>query len=231
MLLVMSHIGQGRKFLALYMQRLLLTLQTRFKAVRAPWAQSGQYLHGWVRVVTNGIRADPRPRCGGLFGSVRGVCLFGPTIPWDTTRTLCLHGGVFVMSHIGQGSKFLALYMQRLLLTKQTRFKAVRALLGPKADNIYMVGCKSLQDSPVMECSVVLIYFFSIFKYVNLLGKMFVKIDRPQIHLPAQLIKVDIYFSNSRKGNKLIMEWANSASLGAPPTNQGSLPDFLLTPF
>ena len=21
------------------------------------------------------------------------VCLFGPAIPWDTTRTLCLHGG------------------------------------------------------------------------------------------------------------------------------------------
>ena len=55
--------------------------------------QSGQYLHGWVWVVINGIRADPQPRCGGLFGSVRGVCLFGPAIPWDTTRTLCLHGG------------------------------------------------------------------------------------------------------------------------------------------
>ena len=40
-----------------------------------------------MRVVTNGIR------CGGLFGSVRGICLFDPTIPWDTTRTLCLHGG------------------------------------------------------------------------------------------------------------------------------------------
>ena len=93
--------------------------------------QSGQYLHGWVRVVINGIRADPQPRCGGLFGSVRGVCLFGPAIPWDTTRTLCLHGGVFVMSHIGQGNKFLALYMQ-VLLTKQTRFKPVRAPLGSK---------------------------------------------------------------------------------------------------
>ena len=43
--------------------------------------------------MTNGIRAYPRPRGGGLFGPVRGVCLFGPTIPWDTTRTLCLHGG------------------------------------------------------------------------------------------------------------------------------------------
>ena len=24
---------------------------------------------------------DPRPRCGGLFGYVRGVCLFDPVIP------------------------------------------------------------------------------------------------------------------------------------------------------
>ncbi|RVW97010.1 hypothetical protein CK203_032349 [Vitis vinifera] len=29
----------------------------------------------------------------GLFGSVRGVCLFDPTILWDTTSTLCLYGG------------------------------------------------------------------------------------------------------------------------------------------
>ena len=36
------------------------------------------------------------------------------------------------MSHIRQGGMFLALYMQRLLLTLQTRFKAVRAPLGPK---------------------------------------------------------------------------------------------------
>ena len=46
-----------------------------------------------MRVVTNGIKADPRPWCGGLFGSVRGVCLFDPTIPWDTTSLLCLHRG------------------------------------------------------------------------------------------------------------------------------------------
>ncbi|RVW33229.1 Retrovirus-related Pol polyprotein from transposon RE1 [Vitis vinifera] len=32
--------------------RFLLTKETRFKTVRAPWAQSGQYLHGWVRIVT-----------------------------------------------------------------------------------------------------------------------------------------------------------------------------------
>ena len=23
----------------------------------------------------------------------KGICLFDPTLPWDTTRTLCLHGG------------------------------------------------------------------------------------------------------------------------------------------
>ena len=28
-----------------------------------------------------------------LFGPVRSVCPFGPAISWDTTRTLCLHGG------------------------------------------------------------------------------------------------------------------------------------------
>ena len=28
----------------------------------------------------------------GLFGVVR-VCLFDPTVLWDTTRMLCLHGG------------------------------------------------------------------------------------------------------------------------------------------
>ena len=70
------------------------------------WAQMShhgfkrQYLHGWVRVITNGIRVDPRLRCGDLFGLVRGVCLFDLTISWDTTRTLCLYGGVFVTSHI-----------------------------------------------------------------------------------------------------------------------------------
>ena len=41
----------------------------------------------------------------------KGVCLFDPIIPWDTMRTLCLHGDVFVMSHIGYGRMFLALYM------------------------------------------------------------------------------------------------------------------------
>ena len=47
--------------------------------------QSGQYLHGWVRVVTNGIRIDPQPQCEGLFdfvylapqshGTQRGRCV------------------------------------------------------------------------------------------------------------------------------------------------------------
>ena len=64
-----------------------------FKAVKTPLSQSEQYLHGWEQVVTNGIRTDPRPRCEGLFGSVRGVCLFHYAILWGTMRTLCLHEG------------------------------------------------------------------------------------------------------------------------------------------
>ena len=129
----MSHIGQGERFLALYMQRLPLTKQTRFKAVRAllglkrtisTWLGAGRYK--WYQ------SRFPTPVWGFVW-PIRGVCLFDPTIPWDTTRTLCLHGGkVFVMYHIGQGRKFLTLYMQRLLLTKQRRFKAVRAPLGLK---------------------------------------------------------------------------------------------------
>ena len=46
-----------------------------------------------MRVVTDDIGIDPRLWYGGLFGSVRRVCLFDPTIPWDITRALCLHGG------------------------------------------------------------------------------------------------------------------------------------------
>ena len=26
----------------------------------------------------------------------KGICQFGPVIPWDTTRTLCLHGMCFL---------------------------------------------------------------------------------------------------------------------------------------
>ena len=53
-----------------------------------------------MRVITNGIRVDPRPRCGDLFGSVRGVFLFGPAIPWDTKMTLYLHeGGICDVPH------------------------------------------------------------------------------------------------------------------------------------
>ena len=38
---------------------------------------------------------------GGLFGPIGGVCLFGLIITWDIMRTLCLHRGIFVTSHIG----------------------------------------------------------------------------------------------------------------------------------
>ena len=71
-----------------------------------------------MRAIINGIRTDPEPPCGGLFGPIKDVCLFDPTISWDTTRTLYFDERVFVISHIGQGRKFLALYMYILLLTK-----------------------------------------------------------------------------------------------------------------
>ena len=142
----MSHIGQRRMFLVLYMQRLLLTKQTLFKALRVPFGFKADNIYmvrsGSLQMVSD----DPRPWCGGLFGLVRSVCLFDPAIPWDTIRTLCLHEGVFVMSHIGQGRMFLALYMQRLLLTKQTRFKALRTPFEFKVDNIYMIRSGSLQQ-------------------------------------------------------------------------------------
>ena len=65
-----------------------------------------------------GIRADPLPRCGGLFDSVRGVCLFEPVIPWDTMRTLCLHGDVCDVPHWIRENVPGAIYVERLLLTK-----------------------------------------------------------------------------------------------------------------
>ena len=53
----------------------------------------------------------------GVCFTLQGICLFGPAIPWDTTKTFCLHGGVFVISHIEWGRKFLILYNYELLLT------------------------------------------------------------------------------------------------------------------
>ena len=52
-------------------------------------AQSRQYLHGWVRVVTNGIRADPRPRCEGLFGF---VCFAPQSHGTQRGRCVCMRG-------------------------------------------------------------------------------------------------------------------------------------------
>ena len=120
-------------FLALYIQRPLFTKQTRFKTVRAPLGPKrtistrlGTGRYKWYQ------NRSPISMCEGLFCPIRDVCLFDPVIPWDTMRTFCLHGEVFVMSHIRQGRMFLALYMQRLFFTKQTYFKIVRPPLGPK---------------------------------------------------------------------------------------------------
>ena len=111
----MSHIGQGRKFLALYMQRLLLTKQTRFKAVRA--------LLGPKRTISTWLVSEPIPDPGvGVCLAPQGVfvCLAPQSHGTQRGRCVCMGGVVFVMSHIG------------LLLTKQMRFKAVRVPLGPK---------------------------------------------------------------------------------------------------
>ena len=58
----------------------------RFKVVRAPWAQSEQYLHGWVGLgwdVTNGIKANLQV-C--IIWPIEGVSSFSPAIPWDTMK-------------------------------------------------------------------------------------------------------------------------------------------------
>ena len=108
-------------------------MQTQFKAVRAPldlkrtistWLGVGRYK--WYQ-------SQSRPRCEGLFGPMIGVYQFGLVIPWDSTKRLCLHGrGFFVMSHVGQGIKFLALYKYELFLILQTCFKTMKAPLDPK---------------------------------------------------------------------------------------------------
>ena len=79
-----------------------------------------------------------------LFGPMRNDCLFGLVMPWDTTRTLCLHERVIVISHIGLRRKFLTLYKYGFFLTLSMRFKLVRTLLGSRADNIYTIESGSL---------------------------------------------------------------------------------------
>ena len=62
--------------MTLYKYGLFITLLTHFKAIRVPLVQNGQYLHSWELTITNGIRVDLRPRCGGLLAPVGVfVCL------------------------------------------------------------------------------------------------------------------------------------------------------------
>ena len=97
---------------------ILLNLVNMFKSHEALWAQNKQYLHGWEQVVIIGIRVNPRPQCGILFGLVKGVYLFSLTILWYTTRMLCLHIGGRWLWHptTDKGKKFLELYMYRVIL-------------------------------------------------------------------------------------------------------------------
>ena len=90
---VTSHIGQKRKFLALYKYRLFVTLQMRYKAVRVPLGtkqtistrlRAGHYKQYQSRSLTS---------VWWFVWPHRGVRLFGPAILWNTMRTLCLYGG------------------------------------------------------------------------------------------------------------------------------------------
>ena len=66
-----------------------------------PFGQkNGQYLHGWVEVIINGIEADFWLQCEGLFSHVRGVYLLDPAI--------------YLTSDM---RKFLILYKYKFLLT------------------------------------------------------------------------------------------------------------------
>ena len=53
------------------------------------WVQSGQYLHCWEQVVTNGIKVDPWPQCEGLFGLVF-VCLTSQSHGTQWGRCVCM---------------------------------------------------------------------------------------------------------------------------------------------
>ena len=98
-----------------------------------------QYLRNWEQVVLNGIRADPWPRCGNLFGPVWSIYLFGPT-----TSTLCIHGRC-LWYPTSDGEKVPdAIYVETRLNLVNT-FKGHEGPFGPKADNIYTIGCRSLQ--------------------------------------------------------------------------------------
>lgn len=67
----------------------LFNLANTFKAVKTPWVESRQHLHGWVWVFENGMRVDLNP----------------------------LYRGMLLTSHIRIGEKFLILYKCKLLLT------------------------------------------------------------------------------------------------------------------
>ena len=64
------------------------------KRTISTWLDAGRY---------NGIKADSRPWCGGLFGSI-GVFVYLAPQSRGTQRgySVCMgEGGVFVTSHIG----------------------------------------------------------------------------------------------------------------------------------
>ena len=116
----------------LYKYELLLTLQTHFEAMKTPLGSkrtisiqlgAGRYKQYQSRSLT--------PVWGFVWPCKGCLSVWSHNLVGHNEDVVSAWG-VFVTSHIGQGRKFLTLYMQRLILTKQTCFKAVRAPLGPK---------------------------------------------------------------------------------------------------
>ena len=51
-----------------------------------------------IYIVGNGplqiVSVNHRPWCGGLFGPMKDICLFGPTIPWiQKGHCVCMEEG------------------------------------------------------------------------------------------------------------------------------------------
>ena len=83
--------------------------------MRASWARSGQYLHGWAGLLQMVSEPIPDPDVG--------VYSVWPRNPMGHNEDVVSAwgggggGGVFVTSHIGYGGNFLTLYKYGLLST------------------------------------------------------------------------------------------------------------------
>ena len=84
-----SHGTQRRRYVCIF----LLTKQTRFKVVMAPLGSKGTISTRLGTGRCKWYQSQFPTLVWGFVWPLRGVCLFGSIISWDTTRTLCLHRG------------------------------------------------------------------------------------------------------------------------------------------